>query len=166
MSTYALKADGDTYFGNKLHSDSWLDASDTEKDAALFEATQAINQLRFAGLKAAGYTASLSTSCESTIATAEATQELQFPRGADTEIPTQIKYACLELALYLLENDYNADLELQSQNVISQGISSARVTYGASRMSPNVIAGIPSIAAWRLLLPYLDNPRNISFRRV
>ena len=148
MVAYATFAEGDTYFVTRLNSDAWDDETvDANKTAALTMATNIIDRLNFKGTK---------------VTTA---QVLQFPRNDDTVVPQDIKNASFEIGLALLDG-VDPDLEFETLNMVSQGYGSARSTYDTSRPPENVLAGVPSMFAWRYLKPYLRDPLNIKISRV
>ena len=146
MTRYIEISDANDYFAERLHTESWDDASNTDKNKALSMATRAIERLNFLGVKA------------------EDDQELQFPRGYDTVIPQDIKDACCELALTFL-NGVDADME--HENVLIQGnsFSSVSNTYNRQIAQEHVVAGIPSPTAWKMLIPYLRDAKELSVSR-
>ena len=93
------------------------------------------------------------------------TQLLQFPRGTDTVVPTDIKIACYEIALRLLDG-FDPDFEAENLGSINQGIAGLRDTYDRSFVLDHLRAGIPSPRAWALLKPYLVDPQTILLSRV
>ncbi|HPT70886.1 MAG TPA: hypothetical protein PLE74_01230 [Candidatus Cloacimonadota bacterium] len=146
MTPYITVVDAQAYFSERLHTDAWDDASDTDKLKALIMATRAIDKLNFIGDKA------------------DPDQELQFPRGDDENVPTAIKEATCELALRLLD-DVDADMEIENTRINSNGISSIQNTYDARVVQDYVLAGIPSPTAWHLLAPYLRDSRELNITR-
>jgi len=152
-SAYDTYINADTYFVNRLHTQSWDEAPSTQKTIALTEATQRIDCLRFSGAKV------------------DEDQELEFPRyyGDDPEgdeiIPNDIKIACYELAFTLLDG-VDPDLETENLAVVSLGYSSVRVAKSGMTPQDHIAAGIPSLTAWRHLMPYLASDREIKIYRV
>jgi len=146
-SAYCTKTEADTYFSGRLNTDAWDDASDADKDKVLIQATRIIDQLNFKGEKT------------------DAAQELQFPRNDDTEVPDDIKCACSEIALALLDG---VDPEIEADNLfmISQGYANVRSTYDRQAQAEHSVAGVPSVTAWRYLLPYLRDSRAVDLSRV
>jgi hypothetical protein len=148
MSTtpYADRTYGNTYFSERINATAWDNASTANQDKALKTATKAMDRLNFAGEKH------------------DPAQTYQFPRGSDTVVPTDIKDACCELALALLDG---ADPSIEIENIaaVSQGLSDARTTYDRSFAAPHILAGIPSVQAWHLLLPYLRDPNEVRLIR-
>ena len=144
---YISVVDADTYFDERLNSDAWEDATTADKTKALITSTRMIDRLNFRGNKTV------------------ATQSEQFPRGEDTEVPDDIKYACCEIAIALLDG-VDPELEFENLDMVSQGYANVRSTYNRSSKPEHLIAGIMSIIAWRYLKPYLRDPTYLDISRV
>ena len=144
---YITEADAQTYFNGKLNTEAWDDASSADRVKALTMATEAIDRLNFRGTKT------------------DDAQALQFPRDDDTIVPTDIQYACAELALRLLDG-VDPELEFENLRMVAQGYSNVRSTYDSGQTARHIIAGIPSITAWRYILPYLRDHVSVSLSRV
>ena len=147
MSAYTDETYVNTYFATRLNTDAWDESSTADRTAALTMATEAIDRLNLRG------------------DLADDDQELQFPRDADTDIPADIKKACAEIALALLDG-VDPDLEFENLGMTSQGYSNVRSTYDRSRAVEHVVAGIPSITAWRYIKPYLRDGHSVRVHRV
>lgn len=147
MSQYASIAEANAYFTTRVRSGLWATTSTTDKDLALGQATRAIDRLAFAGDKT------------------DPEQELEFPRGGDTDIPNDIKFATFEVA-YAFIDGHEAENDTDDLAVVSQGYSSVRATYDRKINQPHMASGIPSIVAWRYLLPYLVNVTSFGRSRV
>ena len=93
MASYMTVAEADIYFVTRLNVTVWTDSKSDQKTIALAEATTMINQLNYKGNKYLS------------------TQTNEFPRGNDTTTPDQIKEACAEIALSLLDG-IDPDMEL------------------------------------------------------
>lgn len=150
MIPYADVTFGDAYFATQraARAAPWLNATTRDKAASTDEATRLIDMLNFAGHKFD----------ESTTA-GEPSQVNQFPRGTDSAVPNDVRVACCELALKLLD-DVDVDFEVENLSRASQGIGDARTTRDTSAPQDHVRAGIPSIRAWQLLYPFLVDPRH------
>jgi len=158
MAAYDTYVNGDTYFANRLYVDAWTDATDANKTIALAEATMRIDRLRFDGVMV------------------DEDQTLEFPRyyldldGTDPgpsgseEIPTNIKYACFELAYELLDSK-NPDIELENLTVLTHRFDKLN-TQKSGQILQHILAGIPSATAWRFLCPYLAKSRTLKINRV
>ena len=146
MSSYATESEAQTYFENRLHTEPWDEATSTNRNKALGQATKIIDRLSFSGDKA------------------DEDQELQFPRGTDTEIPQDIKDACAEIALALLDG-VDPALEFENVFMTSQGYGGIRSSFNREVKPPHVLAGVPSFIAWTYLQPYLRDTLNIELFR-
>lgn len=147
MSQYATLNEALIYFNDRMNSEVWYVTEPNTQDRALKTATKIIDRLNFAGSKT------------------DELQENQFPRGSDTDVPQDIKDACCEIAFALVDG---VDIEKERENLdmVSQGYGNVRSTYERSMKPAHILAGVPSIVAWHLLLPYMPDPRVISVTRV
>lgn len=152
--TMVTLVDAESYFESKVEAEGWecvedisegLTADD-QKLRALIDATRRISQLRFKGCKA------------------DPTQEHPFPRGTDTTVPLDIQYAVCELANALLDG-VNDELENENTRLTSHSFSGVRTTYDVSSPPAHIFTGILSIQAWRYLVPYLRDPRQLNIVR-
>lgn len=136
--TYATVEYADSLISDTfLETTAWDTATESKRLASLVQASEIINNLAFLGSKA------------------DAEQSLQFPRGTDTTIPTNIQKACVHIAYALLDG-INIEVEYQNQAVASQKIGDVQSTY-SGELAPHILAGVPSITAWRYLFPYLKS---------
>lgn len=147
MDAYATEAEGVTYFGERLETDAWDDATSVDRVKALKMATRAIERLSFAGDMT------------------DSEQEKQFPRGGDSVVPDDIKNACIEEALSLLDGK-SPELEFENLGITQQSYSNVKSSYDRSQLPENIIAGITSIIAWRFLKPYLRDALTVNLNRV
>jgi hypothetical protein len=179
MAYYGTISGANTYFDNRLHSDGWSDSTPSDRPIALTEATQIIDALNYKGVKNAVwlimYEYDTGTEKEEKILVdpptrdqviaADATQELEFPRGKDTTTPTQVEWACYEIALALLEG-FDPEDAADKLNVIRQAYSAVRTTYAADNAAMEyLVYGIPTARVWRWLKPYLVDDRLIRLSR-
>lgn len=166
-TAYLTRDDAQTYFDLRLNADAWNDATPQQQDAALFQATKAIDRLNYAGVRLSDYQTSV-------LGQVVTSQSLEFPRvtiqlkdpvANPPTTPEDILTACCLIALALLDG---VDPEIEAQNVgtLHQGFSALRETYDPTVIRESYRAGIASVEAWNYLVPYLQDPRNISFRRV
>lgn len=146
MPSYMTVEEADTYFGNRLNIRAWECASYDEKRRGLYMATEIIDRLNFNGCKA------------------DSAQENQFPRDTDTTIPEDVQRASAEIALALLDG-VDPDMEYENLRLKSQGYGGVRSTYDEEFHQPHLIAGIPSVTAWRYLRPYLRDPNELTLFR-
>lgn len=162
LDAYGTLSEANNYFDNRLRSVAWKRARKEDKKSAMKEATQMIDCLNFAGIKA------------------DPTQVHQFPRGPsplhwvhsnspvrdpDTEVPTDIKNACFEIAMKLIQG-YDPDREADILVANSQTFNNVRTVYDRTFVPDYMRAGIPSFRAWSHLQPYLRNPEEIDLVRV
>jgi len=152
----------DLYFKGRVGSYAWDcvigDLSDENGETpesqecflklqALTDATRRINNLRYIGCRT------------------DTDQEHSFPRGEDTTVPINIQNAVCELANELLDG-VDDNLEMSEQNVLSQAFSGIKSAHDKDVHQLYTLAGIPSAIAWRYLLPFLHDPRELRNVRV
>jgi hypothetical protein len=147
MTQYVTTVEAQAYFDDRINSQTWYNAEPVEQNRALKTATKYIDKLNFAGSKT------------------DDAQENQFPRGGDIVVPQDIKDACCEAAYALLDG-IDIEKEIENLDMTSQGYGNVRSTYNRTRKPDHILAGIPSIVAWNLLLPYLPDPRVVAVTRV
>lgn len=169
---YGTIAEANTYFDNRLHEEAWTDASTDDRRKSLIAATVIIDALNFRGQKAAVYDIMYDADgypldvTDEELRDADWSQDLEFPRDSDVDVPEEIEIACWEIAYALLDG-VDPDLELENLGVVSQGIASVRTTYNRNHTQvEHLMNGIPSAAAWRYLRPFLRDSNAIKFSRV
>lgn len=135
---YITLAEATTYYASRLHTGSWDDASDADKQKALDMATRAIDRMPIVGVKTGD------------------DQANAFPRYPDEDVPQAVKDACCEEALALLERGNSQRRKLQAEGVVSMSIGGLSETYavGSGR-------GLLSQEAKELLRPWLLGAVNI-----
>lgn len=175
---YVTIQEAQTYFDDRLHETAWRLANADDQRKSLEESTKLINTLRYKGLKNAVYAfleanPDVAKNAENgnsdalaQIRVVEATQENEFPRGADTEVPQTIKWACNEIAYSLLDG-VDPDLELENLAVTNHSISTVRTTFNR-KQEPllHILNGIPSAKAWKWLRPFLRDKDYIRMLRI
>jgi hypothetical protein len=165
---YGDVAEADSYFNMRLHEHAWSSTPAADRPKALWAATLIIDSLNFKGMKSSVYTLLTSnpSASDEDIRTAEAGQPLEFPRGADVEVPQAIRMASYEIAHALLDGK-DPELELENLGIVSQGFGAVRTTYNRTQVPiEHIINGIPSSHAWRLLKPFLRDDEAIKLSRV
>ena len=177
-SYYGTIADANTYFSSRLHSESWSDSTPSDRPKALLEATRLIDSLNYKGVKNSVWSVMYEWNAASEkyekiltdsptrneIITADSSQELEFPRGQDTEVPTEIKWACYEIALAIIEG-FDPEDAVDRLHIVRQSYSAVKTTYDSDSASIEYLGyGIPTARVWRWLRPYLsgENPIKIS----
>jgi len=167
-STYVTIQEAQAFFDCKLHETAWSASNPLEREPALIEATRIIDSLNIKGVKAAVCTL-LTANPDATAAeirVAAATQELEFPRGTDTDIPDRIKWATCEIAYALLDG-VDPQFELENMSMNDHGIGSVRASFNRTQ-SPleHFMNGVPSSTAWKYIKPFLRDDRGIRIDRV
>jgi len=178
MAQYITRQGATAYFAQKLFTQMWAATSPPNQDIALTQATGIIDCLKFVGEKNASFlmrvqliggsdprNVILTNDQELQIVQAGVTQELEFPRGADTVVPVDIQNACCEIAFALL-NGVDPDVDMQQSWVKSQGFSVVRTSYENTFIPEYIQAGIPSPTAWKYLKKYVYDNYDISLKRV
>ena len=130
--TYVNLTEANEYFSDRLHADAWAEASDADKEKALAMATKAIDRQPLRGRKT------------------ETGQALAFPRYPDAEIPQNVKEACCEEALTILERGNSQRRKLQQEGVQSFSLGNMSETFAAGAGK-----GLLSQEAKELLRPWL-----------
>ncbi len=134
---YASLHEADSYMLYHLKKALWDRCTLDEKRAALVSATRSIDKLALRGTKKS------------------ANQTLRFPRNTgEEEIPMAVKEATIELAIALLDG-IDAEKEYQGLSRISRAYGPVSQHKDTSKIEPHLAAGIPSLEAWRRLLPYI-----------
>jgi len=165
---YGTLVEAGNYFSTRLHTSAWDDSSITDRQKAMFMATRYIDRLNYKGLKATVYTLleADEDATDEAIRAAEASQELEFPRDADTTVPTDIKTACFEIALALLDG-VDPDAELENLGIETHSYAGVKTAYNRDQQPiEHLIHGIPSPLAWRYLKPFLRDGREYRLTRV
>jgi hypothetical protein len=180
MSSYYGSISGaNSYFSNRLHSESWSDSTPSDRPKALLEATRIIDSLNYKGVKHSVWSVmyeydSASEKYEkilddpptrNEIIAADADQELEFPRGQDSSVPTEIEWACYEIALAIIEG-FDSEDAIDRLHIVRQSYSAVRTTYDNGSASLEYLAyGIPTARVWRWLQPYLSGDNPLKIRR-
>lgn len=182
MAIYGSRADADTYFGTQLWATDWTGASDADKDKSLIMATEAVDSLKYKGVKHSVWQAMIDDGGDATktseylLANTELTeleleaaydsQTNQWPRDSeDTTVPDPIKWAVYEEAKSLLSGR-DAEQEFRNLALNSDGVGSNRVTMDRSGVSPEHSAHlITSPLAWKYVQRYLAYNNTFDVRR-
>jgi hypothetical protein len=100
------------------------------------------------------------------IQAAEASQALEFPRGADTTVPEAIRVAEYEIAYALLDGK-DPELELENLAINAMGYGAVKTSYERSQLPiEHIVNMVPSSAAWRLLRPFLRDSDALKLSRL
>jgi len=146
IDAYGCVPNADIYFSERLNTAAWEAATDITKEKALKQSTRILDHLNYVGEK---------TSSD---------QPHAFPRDNSTEVPKPIEIACYEIA-YQLVAGFDPDKAADNLRVQSERFADVGRNYFRS-MPDHITHGIPSVEAWRLLLPYLRNSQTIKLERV
>jgi len=146
-SSYITVAEFQTYIYNRVTGNVVDAATDREIEAASIQASASIDQLNIVGEKLVD------------------TQTSQFPRTGQSAVPQEVKDACCDIVIALLDG-VDPEMEYENMYQISQGYANVRSTYDRKFPPIHVVAGIASITAWRKLLPYLVSRSVIRMSRV
>lgn len=180
FSYYGTVADAADYFEFKLFQTAWSAAVPTDRPKALLAATRIIDTLNFKGNKATVHTllTSVDACCDvgsaldagyvtqAQVQAANLAQELEFPRGSDTTVPTVIEHACYEMAYSLLDGK-DPELELENLSVATQRYASVRTTYNRAQVPiEHLINMVPNSLAWRWLKPFIRDEDAIKITRI
>jgi len=165
---YGDEPGADEYFTNRLHSCSWFNAKPLDRRKALVGAGRIIDTLNYNGCKNVVFVAR-EADPDLTDAAANAlslTQDHEFPRGSDTDIPDDIVMGAYEIAFSLLDGK-DPEMELEALGISSQGLESVRTTYARTQVPiEHIINGVPNAMAWRLIRPYLFDGDSFIMDRV
>ena len=142
---YVEVDDADVYFADTVTGLVWANYTDDQKQAALNQASDTIDDLNYAG-------------------TASETNH-EFPRSHQTEVPQRVLRACMEEALEILRGaDAGAEAALLRRK--SHGIASVRSSFDTSMLVDHVRAGFVSRKAFDLIKGFLADPDEITLDRV
>lgn len=142
--SYSSLDEADKYFSAKLNAEAWEQADTIDQRKALTQATSIIDLLRLRSTKTSS------------------SQTTEFPRGGDTTIPLRVEQATAEIGKALLDG---ADPEIIYENVSMASTSYQNIkTSYKDRNEDYKISGIPSMVAFRLLAPYMTDPRQINLK--
>lgn len=165
---YGTVVEAGQYFDFRLFEQAWSAAESTDRPKALWAATLIVDTLNYKGLKNTVYEL-LEADADATdveIRVAEEAQPLEFPRGADTEVPEIIRKATYEIAHSLLDGK-DPELELENLGIVSQGYASVRTSYSRNQVPlEHIINGVPATQAWRWLKPFLRDDDAIKLARI
>ncbi len=170
---YGTIIEAGEYFGKRLHEWAWSAASAADKENSLIAARRLIDGLAYKGYKATVYVVMeahegevIDDTIRAEIYAAEIAQPNEFPRGADSLIPEDIRIAQYELAHSLLDNK-DPEMELELLAVTSATYGGVKTMFQRDQLPlEHLINLIPNAVAWRLLRPYLRDGDAIKLSRV
>jgi hypothetical protein len=173
---YGTVNEGNAYYVARLHSFDWTQATVADRLAALVQATELIDQFAYLGYKKTTQGAldaieavdgDPTTDANRTVLrAAEQAQALEFPRGADTDVPTEIETACYLIAKALLGGrDPDMDLEALASRGVQYG--DVKTLYSRTSNTQDHTAHlIPSPQAFNLLRPFFRERYQFNMHKV
>ena len=168
FAKYGTVQEADAYFACKLHEAAWSTSRAEDREPALIEASRIIDGLNFKGMKNSVYLV-LEANPDATLAeqrAANLTQDLEFPRGADTLVPSRVQWACFEIAYALLDG-VDPEMELENMSMTNHGIGTVRSSYNRNQEPlEHFMNGVPSATAWKYLRPFLRDDRGRRLSRI
>jgi len=170
---YGTLVEAAEYFNQRLHEWAWTAASASDREKALIAARRLIDGLNFKGYKHTVYLVmeaheneTIDDDIRAEIQAAEVAQLNEFPRGADTEVPEDIRIAQYELAHSLLDNK-DPEQELETLAVTSSTYGGVKTMFNRDQLPiEHLINMIPNAVAWRRLRPYLRDGDAVKISRV
>jgi hypothetical protein len=144
MNSLATQHEADTYLEYSLKKRVWNNFQ--EQMSALVSATRIIMNLP---LKQATLT--------------ELTDYLN--EVENSTIPEAIKEACIEIALALADG-IDPEMEYRQLTKTTQGYGPLRQTKDTTMVEQYLAVGVPSLAAWTRLIPYLNIADIVVLERV
>jgi hypothetical protein len=154
---YCDETYGTAYCAERLETSAWDNAISATRVKALKMATKLIDTLVFVGVK----------TVPDVQGVYPVAQPRQFPRNGETDIPTEVMDATVEVALKLLEGK-TLDSIVSAVGIASESIGDASTSYeaGGATKILDVNLGLPSPEAARLLAPWLEDEGVIRLERV
>jgi hypothetical protein len=168
IAIYGTLFEATEYFTNRLHETAWTNANGADRGKALIAARAVIDALNYKGDKASVYAllAANPTATAEQIRATEASQALEFPRGADTAVPEAVRVAQYEIAYALLDGK-DPEIELENLAVTAMSYGAAKTNYERSQLPiEHIVNLVPSSVAWRLLKPFLRDSDALRLSRM
>lgn len=171
---YGTMVEANNYFANRLHTTDWDMATPADRNSAMVEAAELIDQFDYIGQKFAFQVAldalgdvDLSTDeNQATLRAAELSQALEFPRGSENVVPEEIERAGYLIAKALLSGR-SPDEDLEGLSIKSTQYGGVKTTYHRSGVDQEHTAHlIPSPQAWTLIRPFIRERNAFDFQRV
>lgn len=144
--SYSTILDATAYFNSRLYATLWQATSTQSQQNALNDATRILNRMSWKAFK---------TFPDQLHSWPRTGIYLELVVIDQTIVPKDLCEAQFEIALALLKG-YDPEKDARNAAVISRGYSSVRVAYDAKLLPEYIRYGIPSLAAWTLMLPYLN----------
>ena len=150
--TYTTVVEAEAYLRYHLAKNAWFSATEDRRKGALIAATRIIDRLPYIGWRAVEG------------------QKLKFPRvilGFDLgeTVPQPIQEACVEIALALLSG-IDPEKEFNSLTLSRKEYLGMVQVKDTRHMEPHKLAGVPSMAGYLLLVPYLREVGTVTLNRI
>ena len=176
MSSYGTLAAANTFFAQRLHAYDWEISTVDDRQKAMNQATELIDQFDYICQK---YTVQVvldsidavngdptTDENQALLRAAEEAQPLEFPRGDSSTIPTEIEIACYLIAKALLSGR-DPDADLESLAVKSAAYGGVRTSYARDGANNEHMAHlIPSPQAFNLIRPFFRERDLFDVKRV
>jgi hypothetical protein len=148
MSHYGTIEEANDFFASRLHNWDWDNADADTRVRALNQATELIDQFDFIDQKA------------------DESQDLEFPRTGQSDVPRPIKRACFLIAQDMIGGrDPGADFEnLALRTEVFAGLRAEHDRNGNPQEHLNNL--IPNVQAWNLIRPWLRIVKSFTWNRV
>jgi hypothetical protein len=168
------------YFAMRFNEYAWTQSLAIDRPKALLAATRIIDTLNFKGnkhtvhelLSNAGCCCDVGSALDANCVTKEEVQaanlaqELEFPRGSDTDVPSVIEQACYEFSHSLLDGK-DPELELENLAVATNRYASVRTTYNRAQVPiEHLVNLVPNALAWRWLKPFIRDEDAVKITRI
>lgn len=144
---YITTEEAKQLLAQRLNCDDFLRYANVQQNQALYMAGEFLDRFNYYG--------SISSN----------TQEHQFPRNGDTEIPKNIKIAAALLALEFLRGFTSSDAD-NNVRIISQSYDSIKTIYQSEALPDYQGAGFPNAYIWTLVSPFIKRSTGITLNRV
>jgi hypothetical protein len=147
IAYYGSVNEANNWFQQRLYNKPWMKSNPRQREAAIAEATQLIDNIVYWGTKT------------------DENQSNEFPRNGATVVPLDVRRATYEIALALLDG-VDIEREMRGLQITASGFAGARTHYDRTVPQEHIRNGIPSFKAWQLLTQYMADPNIISRVRV
>jgi len=173
-SHYGTLVNANLFFEKRLYTTAWDKAAGARRTAALNDATELIDQFDYIGekyavqvaLDAVADTTDWTTAANmAVLRAAELSQDLEFPRGDSSVVPTEIEHATYLIAKELLAGR-DVEKDLENLALKSAAIGGVKDSYARDgNLVEHLTHLIPSPEAWALIKPFLRERDTFTIRR-
>lgn len=172
VESYSSLSDATAYFASRMYSVIWSQSAIVSQQQSLNDATRIIDRFAYRGLPTRESCGCPSCGHEKWHWGNHWEQKHTWPRIGiyldlvpvdPHKVPDQIVEAQYEIALALLKG-FDPEREMRNASVVSRGYSSVRVAYNPNLVQDYLRWGVPSGAAWNLMLPFLNMDQDVAVR--